>query len=139
MTKRLKIARECLRQCWQHMDAGGHSLGRSIESMWLELAMSLIRSDASFSSLADGDAKAFLEIAKEEARKKTQKEMRQHDASMGLVAQNENDRQLRYKLAHRRVGKCVDCPADRAPDSTRCESCKARERAYYHRTKETAS
>lgn len=62
--QRQQIARECLRQLWQLFDAGGISMGRSIEADLLEAAMDLIPLSAEYSELADSDRNAFLQIAR---------------------------------------------------------------------------
>lgn len=77
-SKRLQIARECLRMVWQIHDAGGISLGRSQESMWLELAMDLIDSDLRYSKLADTDRAQFLAIAKDESHRVRNRKMKAH-------------------------------------------------------------
>jgi hypothetical protein len=83
--QRLAIARECLRQIWQHFDAGGISMGRSQDALWLETAIDLIDYDHRYAELADRDPKAFEKI-REDARWQANKErVAAHHEAMGLV------------------------------------------------------
>lgn len=63
--QRQQIARECLRQLWQLFDAGGVSMGRSLEADLLEVAMDLIPLSQDYCKLADSDRNAFLQIARD--------------------------------------------------------------------------
>ena len=79
---RLQLARECLRQLWQIFDAGGHSLGRSEESMLLELALTLIESDHQFSDFADRNRLAFQRFARDEVSALIKRRTRKEDARL---------------------------------------------------------
>lgn len=81
---RLSIAAECLRQIWQSFDAGGVSMGRSREAVWLETAMDLLSYDNSFSNLADEDPRKFDEIAREARYMVTKEKIAERDREMGL-------------------------------------------------------
>lgn len=84
MSKRLQIARECLRQIWQKFDAGGHSIGRSEESVLLEAAMEMIDSDSSFSALADRDPRQFHALIRDELHRLRKRKQKIRDKELGL-------------------------------------------------------
>jgi hypothetical protein len=84
MTKRQRLARECLRQLWQIFDAGGISMGRSQQSVLLEAAMKLIGPDTSFSTLADHDIQAFMQLVRDEVHRVRQAENAREDKRRGL-------------------------------------------------------
>ena len=77
----LAIAAECLRQIWQTIDAGGTSMGRSREAVWLETAMELIPYDGRFSNIADSLPKRFDDLR---AEAKYQKKVAAQDIALGL-------------------------------------------------------
>lgn len=83
-TRRLQLARECLRQIWQIFDAGGHSIGRSEEAVLLEAAMQMIESDGRFSSEADADPKKFHEIVKNEIWQMRKLQQQKRDKELGI-------------------------------------------------------
>lgn len=107
-----QVARECLRLVWQVFDHGGHSMGRSFESLMLETAMDLIPPDHRFSKLADTDREAFMEIARE-ARYQANRRRR-------LAHESEQAEQNR-KRASRRCAYCGQ-PSDRGCIQV-CRSC----------------
>lgn len=91
MTNRQAIARECLRQAWQILDAGGVSMGRSAEATWIELAMDLIDGDGRHSKLADTDLRAFHRIATDAVH------------NVRVRRHNKRDRELGYKQPRKRT------------------------------------
>lgn len=80
---KLALARECLRQIWQIFDAGGHSMGRSMESFLLEAAMEFIEGDYRYSSLADKDPRAFHDLVRECLWRVNQKANLKRDKELG--------------------------------------------------------
>ena len=75
----LAIIGECLRQIWQIHDDGGHSVGRSRESVLLETAMCLLQYDHRHSSLADNNREAFYRLAEDARYDQVMEELKQHD------------------------------------------------------------
>lgn len=82
MTKRQKLARECLRKIWQIFDSGGHSLGRSEQSLLLESAMRLLGQDSTYSNLADREYQQFLRLVKDQERKIAAADQKKRDAML---------------------------------------------------------
>lgn len=60
--RRMVVARECLRQCWQIFDYGGESMGRSRRCAFLEAAIALLGdADPEESRRADRGWAAYYE------------------------------------------------------------------------------
>ncbi len=67
--KKKAVARECLRQLWQTIDAGGESHGRSLEARYLECALALLGPpDRNESAAADANKHDYLIDAESLAR-----------------------------------------------------------------------
>jgi len=79
MTRRQRLARECLRKLWQIHDAGGISYGRSEESVLLEAAMRLLGPDESFIALSDTNTPEFMRVVNGELHKVMQEELKKDD------------------------------------------------------------
>ena len=87
LNNRQKLARQCLRKIWQIFDAGGHSMGRSTESMLLEAAMRMLGDDSTFSTLADNDFMAFRRLIDDELWRIGEQERRTEDKRRGFRPQ----------------------------------------------------
>jgi hypothetical protein len=98
MTRRLQLARECLRQVWQIFDAGGHSMGRSEESFLLEAAMTLIESDHRFSSLADSEPEEFCRLVRDEIHKISQAQIKKQDRNLGIMSEGQQPKGANHGL-----------------------------------------
>lgn len=82
--QRLDIAYECLRQIWQNYDAGGVSMGRSREAVWLETAIDLIPHDGKYSVLSDQNPYEFEKVRNDCRWEVNKEKSDKHYREMGL-------------------------------------------------------
>ena len=76
-----EIARACYRQLWQCFDASGHSMGRSMESAWLEVANQLIGDvPGELSKLSDDQPREFYLACEEHKHARWREEAAKRDA-----------------------------------------------------------
>lgn len=96
--ERLAVARECLRQIWQCFDTGGHSMGRSQKSVWLETALELIPYDGRFSNLADLKPVEFDQLRADARYEAGKERTAAYDKERGIESADEKEPMGRRKI-----------------------------------------